>query len=122
MNIVTSIVKLRCPRCRKGHMFQKPFELSKPLAMPERCEVCGQRMEPEPGFYFGAMFLSYIISGWALLLISLSLVFYFKWSVGVAMGVVLLVAALSYVKLLRFSRSLWMHLMVKYEPHHSAQE
>lgn len=103
-------------------MFQKPFELSKPLAMPERCEVCGQRMEPEPGFYFGAMFLSYIISGWALLLISLSLVFYFKWSVGVAMGVVLLVAALSYVKLLRFSRSLWMHLMVKYEPHHSAQE
>lgn len=97
-------------------MFTEPFDLSKPLEMPDRCEVCNQKIEPEPGFYFGAMFLSYGISAWLLLFVSLTLVFYFDWSVGAAMGVVLLVSALLYLKLLRFSRSLWMHMMVKYDP------
>lgn len=116
MNIISSVVKLRCPRCRKGDLFSKPFELSKPLEMPENCELCGQKLEPEPGFYFGAMFLSYIISAWVLLIVSLSLVFFFKWTVGAAMMVVLAIAGLFYIKLLRFSRSLWIHMMVKYEP------
>jgi uncharacterized protein (DUF983 family) len=116
MNIISSIFKLRCPRCRQGDLFSKPFELSKPLEMPEKCSICGQKLEPEPGFYFGAMFLSYGISAWVLLLLSLFLVFYFKWSVGTAMLIVLGVAALFYIKLMRFSRSLWIHLMVKYDP------
>lgn len=27
--------------------------------MPSHCPVCGQAYEPEPGFYWGAMFISY---------------------------------------------------------------
>lgn len=27
--------------------------------MPERCEVCAVLLEPGPGFYWGAMFISY---------------------------------------------------------------
>lgn len=86
--------------------------------MPERCEVCNQNMTPEPGFYFGAMFLSYIISGWILLSVALLLVFYFGWNVTAAMIAVLVILVLFYIKLIRLSRSLWIHMMVKYDPKH----
>jgi uncharacterized protein (DUF983 family) len=116
MNFMSSLFQLRCPRCRSGNLFSEPFDFAKPLEMPDRCSSCQQKIEPEPGFYFGAMFLSYGISAWMLLFVSLILVFYFKWSVAGAMLMVLLVAALMYIKLLRFSRSLWIHMMIKYDP------
>lgn len=30
--------------------------------MPARCAVCYLTLEPEPGFYWGAMFVSYVFS------------------------------------------------------------
>lgn len=106
----------KCPRCREGDLFVKPMDIGKPLDMPKNCAVCGQKTEPEPGFYFGAMFASYIISSWFLLLPTLLLVFYFKWSVTAALAFTIFLAALCYLRLLRGSRSLWIHLMVKYDP------
>jgi len=105
----------KCPRCRKGDMYKEPFQLSNPLDMNEHCSNCGQEFIPEPGFYFGAMFLSYIFSAWFLLLPTLLLVFYYDWSVNAAMGITLLLAALIYLRVLRGSRALWLHLMVKYD-------
>ncbi len=107
---------LKCPRCREGNMFVQPTNLSKPLQMPDHCEVCNQKMVPEPGFYFGAMFLSYIISAWMFLLPALALIFFFNWSVLGAIGLTILMAAITYLPFLRGSRALWMHMMVKYDP------
>lgn len=108
--------KYKCPRCRQGDIFVKPLVITKPLEMPDQCEYCGQPTQPEPGFYFGAMFLSYIFSGWYILLPTLLLVFYFKWSLNAAMGAVILLGALSYLTILRCARSLWFHLMIKHDP------
>ncbi len=116
MNFIASTFKYKCPRCRKGDLFTKPFNISKPLDMPKRCVHCEQKTEPEPGFYFGAMFLSYLLTAFPLLAIGLGLGFAFDWSMGGIIWALLFVAALTFVKVLRFSRSLWIHLMVKYEP------
>lgn len=89
--------------------------------MPKACDKCGQLTEPEPGFYYGAMFLSYILSSWFLLLPTLLLVFYFKWSVSAAIFFTIFLGALSYVRFLRGSRSLWLHIMVKYDPEIAAK-
>lgn len=115
MNIFKSMWTYRCPKCRSSKMFKEPFQISKPLDMHEKCEVCGQHFEPEPGFYFGALFLSYIMSAWFLLIPALVLLFVFKWSVNAVMVFVLILAALTYLKFLRFSRSLWIHIIVKYD-------
>ena len=104
-----------CPRCRKGKMFVEPFEFGKPLAMNDRCAHCNLKMESEPGFYFGAMFVSYVISSFFLLLPTLLLVFYFKWSTMAAISFTLALAALTYLRFLRGSRALWLHMMVKYD-------
>lgn len=106
----------KCPKCRQGKIFVEPFQLSDPLAMPKRCEYCEQLMEPEPGFYYGAMFISYILSSWFLLLPTLLLVFYFKWSAMGAISFSIFLAAVTYMKFLRGSRSFWLHLMVKHDP------
>ena len=116
MSKLKNILNYTCPRCRRSKFFVEPFEFSNPVNMKHSCEVCQQRFEPEPGFYFGAMFISYIVSGWAYIGIALTLVFAFGWSVEAAMGVVIAVAIITFFKLLRLSRSLWLHLMVKYDP------
>jgi hypothetical protein len=96
-------------------MFKTPFSIKDPLAMHERCQNCDQRFSPEPGFYYGAMFISYVISGWLLLLTALLLVFYFGWTVEKTMLVVIAIGGLTYFKLMRTSRSLYIHLVVKYK-------
>ena len=117
---VKAMWQYKCPKCRQSKIFTEPFQFSKPLEMPRACAHCGQRFEPEPGFYYGAMFLSYILSGWLLLLPTLLLVFYFKWSTMAAISLAIFLAALVYFRLLRGSRSLWLHINVKYDPKASA--
>lgn len=84
--------------------------------MHVECPVCGQKNEPEPGFYYGAMFISYIIQGWIFLAIALSLVFGAGWSAEAAMGVVILFAILTNNFFFRLARSVWIHIVVKHDP------
>jgi len=106
----------KCPRCRVGNIFVKPMKISDPLNMPNACSHCGQKTTPEPGFYYGAMFISYIIMSWFILLPTLGLVFYFDWSVEGAMVFAVALMAVCYLRFARGSRSLYFHMMVKYDP------
>jgi len=115
MNILKSIWKNNCPKCRSQKMFKVPFQFMKPLEMHDTCDVCQQRFMPEPGFYFGAMFISYILMAWFLLIPALILKFVFDWSVTNTMVFVIAMAAISYFKFLRTSRSIWIHIIVKYD-------
>lgn len=117
----TSMWNNKCPKCRQGSIFTQPFKFTDPLNMPAKCKYCGQKTEPEPGFYYGAMFISYILSSWFLLLPALLLVFYFKWTLEAAMLFTILLGAVTYFKFLRGSRSLWLHLMVKHDPNTEEQ-
>ncbi len=110
-----SMFTYKCPRCRQDDLFIKPLDIKSPLAMNEKCTQCHQSFEPEPGYYYGAMFLSYIVGSFILLPIALIMVFYFNKGVEATMGWMILLGALMYLKLLRGSRSLWIHLMIKYE-------
>ncbi len=96
-------------------MFITPFNISKPLDMPRTCSHCGQRMEPEVGFYYGAMFLSYIASCVFFLPIALLLIFYFKWSMISAVGTISLLYVILFYRILRGSRALWLHMVVDYD-------
>lgn len=105
----------KCPRCKAGDLYKKPLQLSKPLDMYKRCENCNLDFEPEPGFYFGAFMISYIITAFMLLIPALTLVFYFKWTANQAMAFTIFFAVVTYLKVLRGSRSLYLHLMMRYD-------
>lgn len=92
------------------------MKLSSPLKMNKQCPVCGQKFEPEPGFYYGAMFISYIFLGFFSLGLTGLLVFYFHVAFDIAFSILLATLALMFIWNLRFSRSIWIHLVIKFDP------
>ncbi|MBK7340905.1 MAG: DUF983 domain-containing protein [Saprospiraceae bacterium] len=115
-NWIQSVLGMKCPACRKGSLFpnNKLFDYS--FTMNERCGVCNEEFFREPGFYYGAMFLSYIISAFFSLIFvgTLILVFHMDWVL--AVGLLALTLAVFFVFLFRLARSLWIHILVKYKP------
>lgn len=118
---ISSIVQMKCPKCRKGHMFTNKsiFPLSKMLDMPERCSECGQKFELEVGFYYGTGYVSYALSVglfffnllwyWLIFGISFqdnSLYYYFAASVAIVL--------LLQPWLMRISRVIYLNMFVKY--------
>lgn len=84
--------------------------------MKQSCDVCGQNYEPEPGFYYGAMFISYILTGWLFIIVGLTLAFGLGWTVTQTLVAVAILTILIHNLIYRLSRSLWIHFFVKYNP------
>ena len=112
-----SIAHLKCPRCQKGNLFTvaNSYNLMKMLDMPDSCPVCKQDFVKEPGFYSGALWVSYpIVMG---ILILSGVVFHFVvklsfYQVMIAAVVVLL--ALQPL-IMRYSRAIWINFFVDYK-------
>lgn len=112
-----SILKLKCPRCHEGDLFSsKNAYSSKVFDMPERCPKCGQKFEIEPGFYYGAMYVSYGLGvAWFVAFLAAFFIIYPEFSIHVFIitTVVSMVAATPI--LFRLARAIWIHFFVKYE-------
>ena len=106
----------KCPRCRKGDLFKKPFNISKPLDMNYSCSNCGKLFEPEPGYYFGAMFISYIFTAFFCISFTLFLHWGLGWSTAASFGLLLFVLAVLFVFIFRLSRTVYINLNVSYDP------
>lgn len=92
------------------------FQFSRPFDMNERCSHCGQHFTPEVGFYYGAMFISYILSGWFCLAVVALLHWVLKVGLLPSFLILLAILAFLFVWVFRISRSLWLHINVKYNP------
>jgi uncharacterized protein (DUF983 family) len=57
---MVSILRQRCPRCRMGSIFLSSIFRGFPK-MHERCPVCNLRFDREPGYFLGAMYISYAL-------------------------------------------------------------
>ena len=68
---LAAIVKAQCPKCRRGKIFSGSlygFNLQK---TNENCSHCGMRFEIEPGYFYGAMYVSYVFVVGEMLVIGL---------------------------------------------------
>ncbi|WBO83017.1 DUF983 domain-containing protein [Hymenobacter yonginensis] len=114
-----AMVQQRCPRCHQGPLFTHPALSTKFMSMPAQCPVCSQAYEPEPGFYWGAMYISFVFSTGIMLVIGFAVYFLLNdpdtWVYIVCVAVVsLLFTPLS----LRYSRTLMLYLFggIQYRP------
>lgn len=115
--LLSSIITTKCPRCREGNMFPKGTLYSAKFAdMHERCDCCGQIFEPEPGYYYGAMYVSFAFNV-AIFLVSLLVLSQFVAEITTAMmiGVVLAVVLGLLPVIFRWSRALWINIFVHYQ-------
>lgn len=115
-SILSVIFRFWCPQCRQGSLFFKPFSFKTAFKMKEECEHCHLKYTPEPGFYYGAMFISYIITAWVFVVIAIAGMYFLHFSVDQALVSVFVFAALFYVFFFRLGRSIWLSINVKYNP------
>lgn len=109
------MLALQCPSCGEGDLFETPtWSFKRPFAMKAKCPKCGLNYEPEPGFYFGAMFVSYILLGWFCLFFVGGGMYFLGLGLNAAFLLLLLVGAIFYVYFFRVSRSIWLGLNTKY--------
>lgn len=61
--IIYSTAANKCPRCHKGKVFvnNNPYSLKKPFDMKDSCSECNLKYEREPGFFYGALYVSYAL-------------------------------------------------------------
>lgn len=124
-NYLWSILTMRCPRCRRGPMFSNGHPYAKITLkhifnMPDRCEVCGQRYDLEPGFWYGTAYVSYALT------VAISVASFVAWLVliGVStednrifwwLGVNAVVLVVLQPWLMRLSRVIYIRFFIRYE-------
>jgi uncharacterized protein (DUF983 family) len=116
-NLFYSVLKNKCSRCHQGDVFiyKNPYALSKMFKMHKSCNHCNLNYEPEPSFYYGAMYVSYGISvGWFVM-------WYLLYLYVINIETITLVIILSIFIIvvspltLRWSRLIWLNLFFKYK-------
>ena len=118
--VLSAVLSGKCPRCRKGDVFTHgPFKLSKFNSTHQNCPHCGLHYEVEPGFFFGAMYVSYAISV-AIFLTTVFLLYNFGNDPDVLVYIITVsvVSLLTYPFNFRISRLLFLYAFsgVKYDP------
>jgi len=116
---LVSLLTLKCPHCREGKMFLTGSYSKNLMKMKDSCDVCGQKMEIEVGFYYGTAYVSYLLgiifsvstffAWWITLGFSLDDSRFFWW-----MGLNIFLLLILQPYLMRLSRTLWLSFFVKY--------
>ncbi|MGB3778462.1 MAG: DUF983 domain-containing protein [Tunicatimonas sp.] len=108
----SAILNHKCPRCREGDIFTYSL-LKKPtkfIATNKKCPHCDLVYEREPGFFFGAMYVSYAITMAIFLGFTFILYFFFgdpslEVYIVAVVGTVIVLTPVVF----RFSRTLYLH-------------
>jgi len=117
ISFLGGVLQQRCPRCRQGKLFTQanPYNLKRIAEMPHSCSHCGQKFQIEPSFYFGAMYASYGLTVAVSVAVIVLLFLMGKASLNnilIAVPITLLILT---PLLFRLSRSIWIHIFVKYD-------
>src|SRR5215469_8221437 len=110
-----SILRQFCPRCREGRIFRSSIYLGFP-EMHDRCLKCGLRFNREPGYFLGAMYVSYGLALVMIAAIGVVLWGVTNWRVD-KIAIWAVVSFLPFAPMLTLlSRVLWIYLDQKLDP------
>jgi uncharacterized protein (DUF983 family) len=99
-------LRQRCPRCLRGRVFAGLTRMN------EHCPICALKFGREPGYFLGAMYISYglAIPVLALLAWLVQVVVLPTWPLHWTLLVGMLPFVLLVPAIFRYSRVFWMHL------------
>ncbi len=112
MNFVQKVVSESCPICESEKVFTNSGNilLLKSPQMNDACTQCGHKYEIEPGFFFGAMFVSYALIvaelGFVYVLIQ-SFVSNTEALLAIMFATIILTSFTNY----KYSRLIWMYML-----------
>ena len=112
MNIVSKVLSSKCPNCESGNIFKRQgnIVLLRMPKMNEKCESCSFKFEKEPGFFYGAMYISYAIS--VGLMIGCFILFWLILDLATIYVISIFFIVVSLLSLFNFriSRTIWIYL------------
>ncbi len=110
MNRFKALSKSKCPNCYQGEIYEKKrlFWFGK---INENCKSCGHKFDKEPGFFMGAMYVSYGLVIAECVAVFVLIQFFFEQfldarMVPIMLAVILVMSGFNY----SFSRVLWIYM------------
>lgn len=112
-----SIFKMKCPRCQEGDFFvSHPYNLKKAGDIHKNCPHCNLKYAKEPGFYYGAMYVSYAIGVAIFVFIWVSFnLFFNNIDVYVQLGVITVTFLSLGPYIYALSKIIWANLFIKFD-------
>jgi uncharacterized protein (DUF983 family) len=110
-NMLVTIVREKCPNCGQGNVYKQSEGLFKMPVMHEVCSVCRYKFDREPGYFLGAMYVSYGIAVIAGIITFLLLYFLAPdiQTIYIPLAMILVIFAIA-KKNFKISRIIYMHL------------
>lgn len=112
-----SIYHMKCPRCQEGDFFvAHPYNLKKAGDIHQKCPSCGLKYAKEPGFYYGAMYVSYALGVALFVTLWVSFNLFFE-SMDVFVQLVIISASFLVFApyMYALSKIIWANLFIKFE-------
>lgn len=112
-----SIFKMKCPRCQEGDFFlSHPYDLKKAGNLHSHCSECNLKYAKEPGFYFGAMYVSYALGVALFVTLWVSFNLFFPsidlfWQITIITSSFVLIAPYFYA----LSKIIWANLFISFD-------
>lgn len=112
-----SIFKMKCPRCQEGDFFvSTPYDLKRAGDIHETCSNCNLKYSKEPGFYYGAMYVSYALGVALFVTLWTSFNLFFpSIQIGIQIATIITLTILLTPYLYALSKIIWANLFIKYE-------
>jgi len=116
---LNSIFYHKCPRCLEGDIYanKSSYDLKNITNMRHSCDKCDLDFEREPGYYYGAMYVSYALT--IAMAVALFVAYFVLFPTFnsvtyiVALTIMLLVLA---PWTFRTSRVIWLNFFIKFKP------
>jgi uncharacterized protein (DUF983 family) len=112
---LSDILHQRCPRCRTGTIFRYSIFRGFPK-MYDRCPVCDLKFDREPGYFLGAMYVSYGLGVVIVAILAAILWYATGWWVTKDTIVAVLIFLPVAPTITLFSRVLWIYLDQTIDP------
>lgn len=115
--VIYSTVANKCPRCHKGKLFKSdnPYKFNGTFEMNETCSHCNLKYEREPGFFFGAMYVSYALLAGTFIIWFLVDLIWLHFDPIVLFSIVVSTMLVLFPLAFRWARLIWLNFFVRYD-------
>ena len=118
-----SIFRMKCPRCQEGDFYlSHPYDLKHVGEVLDHCPVCELKYSREPGFFYGAMYVSYALGVALFVTLWVSMNLFTPWvKTGTQIFVIIVVSLGLTPYLYALSKIIWANFFYKYDRIYSTQ-
>lgn len=112
-----SIATNKCPKCHTGKVFEvdNPYNLSRFDKMNNKCQHCGEIFDKEPGYFYGAMYVSYgLMAGWFMLTFAIE-EFLYNTTIPHYILFVVITSIVFMPLTFRTSRLIWLNMFIHFD-------